>query len=130
MCLEAVLVSAAAAVPEPRAFVLLGVEEPHHGVVLAAALVLSEEAGVFRGEAGELRLQHDAWIVGDTCPETFMFRIKAVGVAAATAVPEGRACTDEFVKEPHLDKVGTLDARVRIQLTAGAEVKSLSVSSG
>lgn len=45
--LEAVVVAAAAAVPEARAFVLLGVEEPHHGVVLAAALVLAEEAGVW-----------------------------------------------------------------------------------
>lgn len=44
--LEAVAVAAAAAVPEPRTFILFGVEEPHHGVVLAAALVLAEETGV------------------------------------------------------------------------------------
>lgn len=43
---EAVLVAAAAAVPEARALTLLGVKEPHHGVVLAAALVLPQEAGV------------------------------------------------------------------------------------
>lgn len=43
---EAVLVAAAAAVPEARALILLGVKEPHHGVVLAAALVLPQEAGV------------------------------------------------------------------------------------
>lgn len=45
--LEAVPVAAAAAIPEARAFVLLGVEEPHHGVVLAAALVLAEEAVIW-----------------------------------------------------------------------------------
>lgn len=45
--LEAVVVAAAAAVPEAGAFVLLGVEEPHHGVVLAAAQVLIQEAGVW-----------------------------------------------------------------------------------
>lgn len=44
---EAVVVAAAAAVPEAGAFVLLGVEEPHHGVVLAGAHVLIQEAGVW-----------------------------------------------------------------------------------
>lgn len=44
--LEAVSVTVAAAVPEPDALVLNGVEEPHHGVVLAAAGVLALEAGV------------------------------------------------------------------------------------
>lgn len=42
--LETVAVAAAAAVPEASALVLLGVEEPHHGVVLTAALVLVQEA--------------------------------------------------------------------------------------
>lgn len=45
--LEAVVIAAAAAIPEAGAFVLLGVEEPHHGVVLAGALVLIQEAGVW-----------------------------------------------------------------------------------
>lgn len=45
---EAVVVAATAAEPEARALVLLGVKEPHHGVVLAAALVLAQEAGVCR----------------------------------------------------------------------------------
>lgn len=45
---EAVFVAVAAAVPEARAFVLFGVIEPDHGVVLAAALVLLEEAGVWK----------------------------------------------------------------------------------
>lgn len=45
---EAVVVAATAAEPEARALVLLGVKEPHHGVVLAAALVLAQEAGVYR----------------------------------------------------------------------------------
>ena len=43
---EAVGVAAAAAVPEAGTLALLGVKEPHHGVVLAAALVLAEEAAV------------------------------------------------------------------------------------
>lgn len=54
-----------------------------------------------------------------TGPETFMFRVKAVGVAATTAIPEGRACTDVFVKEPHLDIVATLDASISLQPTPG-----------
>lgn len=45
---EAVVVAAAAAEPEARALVLLGVKEPHHGVVLATALVLPQEAGICR----------------------------------------------------------------------------------
>lgn len=45
--LEAVRVAAAAAVPEARTFPLFGVKEPHHGVVLAAALVLAEETAVW-----------------------------------------------------------------------------------
>lgn len=45
--LEAVVVAAAAAVPEASALVLLGVKEPHHSVVLAAARVLVQEAGVW-----------------------------------------------------------------------------------
>lgn len=49
--LEAVAVAAAAAVPEAGTFALLRVEEPHHDVVLAAALVLSQEAGVWGGGA-------------------------------------------------------------------------------
>lgn len=44
--LEAISVAVAAAVPEPDALVLNGVEEPHHGVDLAAAGVLALEAGV------------------------------------------------------------------------------------
>lgn len=45
--LEAVVVAAAAAVPEASALVHLVVKEPHHGVVLAAARVLVQEAGVW-----------------------------------------------------------------------------------
>lgn len=117
--LEAVPVAAAAAVPEARALALLGVEEPHHGVVLTAALVLRLEAGVFGAEADELWFGQDVWIMDATCPETFIFRFKAVGVAAATAKPEWRACTDVCVKEPGLDIVVTLDTRVRPQQTLG-----------
>lgn len=43
--LEAVLVAAAAAVPEANAFPLIAVKEPHDGVVLAVAGVLAEGAG-------------------------------------------------------------------------------------
>lgn len=50
--LEAVVIAAAAAVPEASALVALGVEEPHHGVAPAAALalVLVQEAVVCRGQ--------------------------------------------------------------------------------
>lgn len=57
--------------------------------------------------------------VAATGPETFILCVKAVGVTAATTVPEGRACTDVFVKEPRLDIVGTLDTSVSLQLTLG-----------
>lgn len=57
--------------------------------------------------------------MGDTGRETFIFRFKAVGVTAAAAIPEGRACTDVFVKEPQLDIVLTLETSIRIQLTPG-----------
>lgn len=61
--LEAVIVAAAAAVPKANAFVLLGVKEPHHGVVLAAALVLAEETAVWmeKGQGdycGAVNIQH------------------------------------------------------------------------
>lgn len=49
LCLEAVFVAAAAAVPEAGTFVLLAVKEPHHGVVLAAAGVLAAETGIWMG---------------------------------------------------------------------------------
>ena len=57
--------------------------------------------------------------MGATCPGTFVFCVKAVGVTAATAVPEGRACTDDFVKEPRLDIVPTLDTSITMQQTLG-----------
>jgi len=57
--------------------------------------------------------------IDGTCLETFMFRVKAVGVSAAPAIPEGSACTDVFVKEPDLDIVGTHGTSIRIQLTPG-----------
>lgn len=47
LCLEAVFVAVAAAVPEVRAFTPIVVKEPHYGVVLAAAGVLAEETGVW-----------------------------------------------------------------------------------
>lgn len=54
-----------------------------------------------------------------TCPETFNLSVKAVGVTAAAAKPEGRTCIDGYVKEPHLDKVLTRDASICSQLTLG-----------
>lgn len=53
--------------------------------------------------------------------ETFVFRVKAVGVAATAAVPEGRACTDGSVKEPLLDIICTLDTSIIIKLTPGCK---------
>lgn len=50
-----------------------------------------------------------------------MLRVKAVGVAAAAAVPEGRACIDVFVKEPQLDIIATLGTSVGLQLTRGCK---------
>lgn len=77
-------------------------------------LVHRDTAGVSRRSGAQSGLT-----MGATCPETFVFRVKAVGVAAATAIPEGRACTDVFVKEPHLDIVLTLDTSISLQLTLG-----------
>lgn len=77
-------------------------------------LVHRDTAGVSRRSGAQSGLT-----VGATCPETFVFRVKAVCVAAATAIPEGRACTDVFVKEPHLDIVLTLDTSISLQLTLG-----------
>lgn len=57
--------------------------------------------------------------VAATGPETFILCVKAVGVTAATTVPEGRACTDVFVKEPRLDIVGTVGTSVSLELTLG-----------
>lgn len=50
-----------------------------------------------------------------------MLRVKAVGVAAAATVPEGRACIDVFVKEPQLDIIATLETSVGLQLTRGCK---------
>lgn len=61
--LEAVVVAAAAAVPETGTFALYGVEEPHHGVVLAVAGVLAEETGFSGVEAGRLRPRQGVQIV-------------------------------------------------------------------
>lgn len=54
-----------------------------------------------------------------TCLETFIFRSKAVGVAAAAAIPEPRACTDVCVKEPGGGVFLTLIADISGQLTPG-----------
>lgn len=54
-----------------------------------------------------------------TCPQTFILRVKAIRVAAAAAIPEGRACTDVFVKEPQLDIVATPETSISLQLTLG-----------
>lgn len=54
-----------------------------------------------------------------TCPETFIFRSKAVGIAAAAAIPEPRACTDVCVKEPRCGVFLTLVADISGQLTPG-----------
>lgn len=59
--------------------------------------------------------------VAATRPQTFILHVKAVGVAAAAAIPEGRACTDVFVKEPQLDKVVTLGTSISLQLTLGCK---------
>lgn len=48
LAVEAVVVTAAAAVPEARALALLRVVEPDHGVVLAAAGVLAQETGFWK----------------------------------------------------------------------------------
>lgn len=61
---EAIFVAATAAVPEARAFVLFGVIEPDHGVLLAAALVLLEEAGVWK-ETGHRRFYSQCHSVTD-----------------------------------------------------------------
>lgn len=59
--------------------------------------------------------------VAATRPQTFILRVKAVGVAAAAAIPEGRACTDVFVKEPQVDIVVTLGTSISLQLTLGCK---------
>lgn len=56
-----------------------------------------------------------------TCLQTFILRVKAVGVAAAAAKPEEGACTGVFVKEPHLDIVATIGASVSRQPTLGCK---------
>lgn len=43
-----------------------------------------------------------------------MLRTKAVGVAATATEPEGGACSDGSVKEPPLDKVGTLETEINV----------------
>lgn len=69
--LEAVFVAAAAAVPEADTFALRGVEEPHHGVVLAAALVLAEQTGLCTDRVrGRLdRTQTSVVFDQTTCPQ-------------------------------------------------------------
>lgn len=66
--LEAVVIAAAAAVPEASALVALGVEEPHHGVAPAAALalVLVQEAVVCRGQHSAQRRAR-ACVCGGGC---------------------------------------------------------------
>lgn len=59
--------------------------------------------------------------VAATCLQTFILRVKAVGVAAAAAKPEGGACTDVFVKEPRLDIVATIGTSISRQLTLGCK---------
>lgn len=53
-----------------------------------------------------------------------MLREKAVGVAAAATVPEGRACIHVFVKEPHLDIIAALGTSVDLQLARGCKQKT------
>lgn len=53
--------------------------------------------------------------------QALMLRAKAVSVAATAAEPEGGACTDVPVKEPHLDVVATGGAGVRRQQTLGCK---------
>lgn len=50
-----------------------------------------------------------------------MLRVKAVGVPAAAAEPEGRACIDGVVKEPQLDVIATLGTSINLQLTLGCK---------
>lgn len=57
--------------------------------------------------------------MSDTRGETFIFRFKAVAVTATAAEPEGRTCTEVFVKEPKLNIVITLETGINIQLTPG-----------
>lgn len=69
---EAVFVAVTAAVPEARAFVLFGVIEPDHGVVLAAALVLFEEAGIWK-ETGHTEYR---FILIDTCHDNTSLKVQ------------------------------------------------------
>lgn len=59
LCLEPVGVAVTAAVPEARAFVLFSVEEPHHGVVLAAAGVLLMETRLWMDRGRERLLWYN-----------------------------------------------------------------------